>query len=151
MKSRKIRNPAEGGNVRNVIGAKRRKIKSILSAVLSRKDGSERPSLPPPAVVGRVWLSAPELDADPRRPRNMGDAGNVVPTAWAVGSLAFYGLAFSLCFQRLFNLAQGKTVDHIGLREPAFAGESGSEPEMLEAGDMVSVGVDGAFHPLFAG
>ena len=36
-------------------------------------DGSARPSLPPPAVVGGVWLFA-----------TIGDAGNVVPTA-AVG------------------------------------------------------------------
>jgi len=49
------------------------------------EDGSARSSLPPPAVVGRVWLSAPVLGVDPRLCWNLGDAGNVVPTATGGG------------------------------------------------------------------
>ena len=67
-------------------------------------DGSARPSLPPSAVVGRVWLSAPELDVDPRLCGKIGDAGNVVPTALkcteglSLSALLLFAVAVSLRF-----------------------------------------------------
>ena len=65
-------------------------------AGLCGKDASARRSLPRLAVVGRVWLSAPELD-----PGNIGDAGNVVPTALYYGCLAEATEFEATCFEGL--------------------------------------------------